>query len=222
MNGRDDQKLQVKEATDLVSLIGQDLALKRKGKEFVALCPFHDDKNPSMSVVPQKQIYHCFVCKAGGDVFNWMMNYHKMDFPQALEHLADRAGIQLKPLGSPAGGRRSIGADGLEVIIEDQGPSQRKRLLATNDLAQGFFRSTLSDPQRGATVRKYIEQRGISSEMVEQFKIGYAADSWDDLVATIRREGWDVDAFEMGGLVSLRVQPRDRRYTSAGAGRRCL
>jgi len=204
MNVRDDQKLQVREATDLVGLIGQDLALKRKGKELVAHCPFHDDTNPSLTVVPTKQIYHCFVCKAGGDVFSWMMNYHKMDFRQALEHLADRAGIQLEP---PRSTGMLIGPDGRPTADDEPAarrPGQRKRLLEANTLASGFFRSVLSNQAQGSVARSYIEQRGISSEMVEQFQIGCAPDSWDDLALKIQQSGWDTEAFLSAGLISPR------------------
>ena len=210
MNVRDDQKLQVKEATDLVGLIGQDLALKKKGREFVALCPFHDDSNPSLTVVPTKQIYHCFVCKAGGDAFSWMMNYHKMDFRQALEHLAERAGLQLEP---PRSAGRLIGPDGQPVADDEpagQRSSQRKGLLEANPLAAGFFRSMLSRPEQGAVARRYVEQRGISSEMAEQFQIGCAPDSWDELASKIQQSGWDTQTFLAAGLISPR--PRGEGY----------
>ena len=197
MNGREDQKLLIKQATDLVRLVGQDIALKRQGREFVALCPFHDDKHPSMTIVPQKQIYHCFVCKAGGDVFSWVMNYHKMDFAQALQHLADLAGIQLEAPGrgqwasSEASGQRS---------------GQRKQLLHANELALGFFQGLYRDAEHGAAARRYVVERGISAEMVESFQIGCAAEGWEHMVAAIRKHGWDLAAFEAAGLVS----PRDR------------
>ena len=204
MNVRDDQKLQIREATDLVGLVGQDLALKRKGREFVALCPFHDDSNPSLTVVPTKQIYHCFVCKAGGDVFSWMMNYHKMDFPQALAHLAERAGVQLEP---PRRTGRLIGPDGQPVADDEPSgkqSSQRKRLLEANTLAAGFFRSMLGHSAQGAVARRYIERRNISSEMIEQFQIGCAPDSWDELASKIQQSGWDTRAFLAAGLISPR------------------
>ena len=103
---REDQKLEVQQATDVVALIGEQLALKPKGKEFVCLCPFHDDSRPSMYVSPAKQIYKCFSCGAGGDAFSFVMNYHKMTFPEALKHLAQRAGIKLRAFsGSRSGGR---------------------------------------------------------------------------------------------------------------------
>ena len=204
MNGRDDQKLLIKEATDLVRLIGQDLALKRQGREFVALCPFHDDQRPSLTIVPQKQIYHCFVCKAGGDVFSWMMNYHKLDFPQALQHLADLAGIQLEPLRHDAGVGFAHGDAGIDAGGPD--PGGRKLLLETNGLALGFFQSLFRHAEQGTVARRYVDQRGISAEMVARFQLGCAADGWDAMVAAVRQRGWNVPAFEAAGLIS----PRNR------------
>ena len=98
---RDDLKRQVQEATDIIQLIGEQVTLRPKGKEFACLCPFHEDRNPSMFVSPQKQIYKCFVCGAGGDVFSFVMNYHKLSFPEAMKVLAERAGIELPDTRSP-------------------------------------------------------------------------------------------------------------------------
>jgi DNA primase len=85
----------VRDASDIVRVVGEHLALKAKGREYVGLCPFHDDHKPSMYVVPQKQLFHCFVCGAGGDVFTFVEKYHKMEFREALEYLAERGGIEL-------------------------------------------------------------------------------------------------------------------------------
>src|SRR5690606_28692777 len=92
-----DDRQRVLDATDIVQLIAEHVTLRPKGREYVGLCPFHDDHKPSMNVVPHKQIYHCFSCGAGGDAFAFVMNYHKMGFREALEHLAQRAGIELTP-----------------------------------------------------------------------------------------------------------------------------
>src|SRR5690625_6149964 len=95
MAASEHDKLQVQQATDIVRLIGEQVALKPKGREFLGLCPFHDDQNPSLHVSPVKQIYKCFSCGAGGDVFSFMMNYHKLSFPEALQFLAERGGIAI-------------------------------------------------------------------------------------------------------------------------------
>ena len=97
----EDQKIQIQQATDIVDLIGEQLQLQSKGREYVGLCPFHDDHRPSLQVSPAKQIYKCFSCNAGGDVFSWMTNYHKMTFPEALRFLAERAGVKLRSVVPP-------------------------------------------------------------------------------------------------------------------------
>lgn len=190
MNDRD-EILQVQQATDIVALIGEQVALKPKGREFSCLCPFHEDHNPSMFVSPQKQIFKCFVCGAGGDAFKFVMNYHKMTFPEALRHLADRAGIKLQPRGAAGSA---------------EGSSERQIIAEANDLALGFFGAMYRHPEVGAIARQYVAKRGISDKMLEQFQIGYAPDGWDALATAIQRNRWNRKAFELAGLVSLRKQ----------------
>ena len=157
---REDQKIQIQEATDLVALVGEQIALRPKGREHVGLCPFHDDRNPSMYVNPQKQIYKCFVCGAGGDAYSFVMNYHKMTFPEAMKYLADRAGIELV---------RESGIGGQEASDD------RKIIADANEKARKFFSAMLNDTEVGAVAQRYIEQRGISTEMVEHFgSLGWA------------------------------------------------
>ncbi|MAE63452.1 MAG: DNA primase, partial [Phycisphaeraceae bacterium] len=179
-----DQIHQVRQATDIVELIGQQIRIQPKGREFVALCPFHDDSNPSMTVSPTKQIYKCFACGAGGGAFDWMINYHKMTFPEALRFLAERAGITLERRGRESG---------------DQ-PNDRQRMSEATEHALGWFRATLGRPQ-GATARAYVEQRGISPEMVEQFQLGCAPDAWDDLAQDVAANRWDPRSFRSAGLI---------------------
>ena len=193
----DDEKIRVQEATDVVQLIGEHVSLRPRGKEFLGLCPFHDDKNPSMHVSPVKQIYKCFSCGAGGDVFSFVMNYHKLSFPEALRYLAERAGITLKPIqparssGLGAGGA-GIDAGGHPDVEQNPGGevSDRQKILTANDQAMRFFTAQLRDPQRGELAQRYLQERGISGEMVEAFQLGYAPDAWDTL--TLRVAGLKV------------------------------
>lgn len=192
---RDDQKNEVQQATDIVRLIGEQVSLKARGKEFLGLCPFHDDKNPSMHVSSAKQIYKCFSCGAGGDVFSFVMNYHKMSFPEALKLLAERAGIKLVQ-GSGVRGQGS----------GEDGPTDRERIARANAQAVEFFRALLRHPEHGQAARDYIAKRNISPDMTEAFQIGYAADRWDGLVMMVNEKSWDTKAFAMAGLIS----PRER------------
>ena len=187
---RDDQKNQVQQATDLVRLIGEQVALRPKGREFAGLCPFHEDKNPSMFVSPAKQIYKCFSCGAGGDAFTFVMQYHKMTFPEALRYLAERAGIKLETHGSHG--------------QDSDKPSERQLIAKANELALNYFRNQYADPQAGKIARDYASRRGIHPDMIEAFQIGYAPDSWDALAKSVEQQRWQRQGFELAGLVSPR------------------
>lgn len=185
------------DASDIVRVIGDCLALKQKGREFVGLCPFHDDHSPSMCVVPHKQIYHCFSCGAGGDVFSFVMNYHKMAFREALEFLAEKFGVTLTPW-VPRGG---AGAGSAE---SDSGSLSRADLLAANQTAAAYFRAIFNHPEHGRAARELVARRGLSPEMVELFQIGAGADKWDGLLLTIQSKGLDPGAFRAAGLLKAR------------------
>ena len=182
------------DATDLVRLIGDHVALRAKGREFVCLCPFHDDHTPSMYVVPHKQIYHCFACGAGGNAIDFMMRYHGMTYPESLRHLAERAGIELTPYR----GRRS------EDGSREEGEASREDIASANGMAQSFFRSVLNHAEHGRAARELLARRGISPEMVEEFGIGAAPDRWDGLVRTIEAKRLPIAPFVAAGLVKAR------------------
>lgn len=183
----------VLDATDIVRLVGEHVTLKARGREYVGLCPFHDDHKPSMYVVPNKGIYHCFSCGAGGNAFDFVMNYHKMDFLDALRLLADRAGIELTP--------RSPGALGAE---SGGGRDEVGALRAASAFAQEFFRAILRSPEHGAAARDTLRRRGVSDEMVEAFEIGAAPDRWDGLLLTVQKKGLDLGPFTRLGLFKKR------------------
>lgn len=167
-----DDRQRVLDATDIVQVVGEHVKLHAKGREFVGLCPFHDDHKPSMFVVPMKQIYHCFSCGAGGNSLDFVINFHKLEFREALQFLADRANIELTPHkraeNAPQPARSATRAD----------------LLAANAFANDFFRLLLKHPEKGAIGRAEIEKRGFTPETAERFQLGLAADAWDALVAT--------------------------------------
>ncbi len=167
----DDDKLRVLEASDIAQVIGEYVKLVPKGREFTCLCPFHDDRNPSMYVVPHKRMFHCFVCGAGGDVFTFVQKYHGLGFGEALKMLAERAGIELT--------RR-------RPEERERGGPSRGDLLDANRAAQAFFRAILDKHESGAAARALIERRGISPEMIEAFAIGASPDRWDGLLTYAR------------------------------------
>jgi DNA primase len=162
----------VLDATDLVALVGEHVQLKPKGREHVGVCPFHDDRSPSMTVVTHKGagFYKCFACGAAGNAIDFMMNYHKMEFIDALRSLAERAGIELRQARGdegPAGGRRA--------------------LLRANATAAGFFRKALAHPEHGAAARAALAERGIAPAMQERFALGAAPAGWDTFVRHLDR-----------------------------------
>ena len=162
------------EATDLVKLIGEHVPLQPKGREHVGVCPFHDDTKPSLSVVTHKgrPFYHCFACGASGDAVGFMMDYHKMTFPETLEALAERAGIELEH--APHAGPPSDPA------------TSKKALLRATEAASRWYRRRLLDETVGLEARQLLERRGIDDSMSEAFMLGIAPDAWDGLCSRIR------------------------------------
>lgn len=180
---------QVAQATDVVDLIGQYVALKKRGKEFVGLCPFHDDKRPSLNVSPAKQIFKCFACGAGGGVFQFLMLYEKLSFPQAVRTLAERAHIPL-----PA-----------EAAAPEPAGLGRNDLIAVTTFAARFFRTQLRSPA-GAEPLRYALGRGLSEESIDRFGLGYAPDSWDALLRAALAEGYSEQQLVAAGLVARREE----------------
>jgi len=187
-NGIDDVQ-RVRDASDIVRVVGEHVELRAKGREYMGLCPFHDDKKPSMYVVPAKQIYHCFSCGAGGDVFTFVQDYHKMTFREALKFLAERAGIKLESRG-----RRRTASDDADSV-------SRSVLLEANELADKFFRMILRHPEHGKAARELIERRGITQDMVDAFGLGAAPDRWDGLAMYLNEKSHKLDAFLNVGLL---------------------
>lgn len=184
-----DDVQRVRDASDIVRVVGEHIELRAKGREYLGLCPFHDDKKPSMNVVPAKQIFHCFSCGAGGDVFTFVQDYHKMTFREALKFLADRAGIKLESRG-----RRRSASDDAQSI-------DKSVLMEANELADKFFRSILRHPEHGRKARELIARRGISQDMADAFGIGAAPDRWDGLALFLAEKGRDFGPFISAGLL---------------------
>jgi DNA primase len=165
----------VLDATDIVALIGESVQLRPKGREHVGLCPFHNDRTPSLAVVSHKGsgFYKCFSCGAAGNAIDFMIAYHRMDFPEALRHLAQRGGVELQ--SNP---RTSAGGD--------DRPDSPSSLRRANEAAQRFFRRSL-ETDAGSTARAILAGRGISAEMSERFGLGVAPSGGDALVQYVDR-----------------------------------
>jgi DNA primase len=190
---RDDDKAKVKDASPIERVIGDVLALKPKGRELVGLCPFHEDRRPSMNVIPSKQIFHCFVCQTGGDVFTFVQKYHNMDFREALEYLAERANITLTPW-KPERGAAPV----------ETGQPTRPEMFRASATASEYFRKILQHPQHGVLAREVIAKRGLTPWAVEEFGLGASADRWDGLEVAVRSAHLDLAPFLSAGLFKKR------------------
>jgi len=187
---RDQAKATVKEAADIVQVIGEHVELKRTGNRFTGRCPFHSEKTPSFSVNPQGQFYHCFGCGEHGDVFSFMMKFHHMEFPEALKTLAQKFGVSLPE-------RRLSQAEQEQLRLRDA-------LYQANEEAVLIFQQALRHPQWGKNARAYLEQREIPQEYIEKYRLGYAPGpdqgGWQYLFDQLNAKGIKPAAIEQVGL----------------------
>ena len=167
----------IQQANDIVDVISEHIALKRKGREMLGLCPFHDDHSPSFNVSPTKQIFKCFACGAGGDVIKFIQMRENLTFPQALQRLADRAGIKVEPLHPRTSHEPRDTSH--EVDPND--------LARVNAWAAKYFVARLSDAEKGKEARKYIAERQLNDESLQKWQIGYAPASGTDLLEAAGR-----------------------------------
>ena len=184
-----DAVAEIRDRIDIVDLVqGYVPSLKRAGRSFKGLCPFHQEKTPSFIVFPDSQNFHCFGCGKGGDLFSFYMLIENTEFREALRELASRAGVTLDP-GAPPTPERD---------------ARRNRLVEINDLAATFFSHVLARAAHGEPGRRIIAERQVSPEMVERFNLGFAPDAWDALLNYLVARGvTGEDAFE-AGLVQQR------------------
>ncbi|BAF59087.1 MAG: DNA primase [Pelotomaculum sp.] len=180
--------------SDIVEVVSRYVSLRKKGKYFTGSCPFHSDRSPSFTVTPDKQIFHCFGCNAGGDVFKFLMLKENLTFYEAVSMLARRAGIALPAREDPAGPERD----------------RKKALLQRiNDLAKDFFYENLRRHEAAAEARRYLAERGLSGEVLDRFQIGFALPGWSALLDFLSRKGCQPhDAAEAG----LAVKGDSGRY----------
>ena len=183
----DDILSEVARASDIVEIVSSYFPLKRAGKDYKALCPFHPEKTPSFTVSPSKQIFKCFGCGRGGSVFNFVMAKENVTFPEAIRILAERAGIELKTRGGDNTQTRA-----------------RRQVRDVLDWATQFFERTLQHPVLGAPGREYLEARGIEPATVEAFRIGLAPDAWDGLLKAAARDNVPTALLAGAGLVMER------------------
>jgi len=180
-------KEEIKRAVDIVELIGQFVQLKRAGLNYIGLCPFHSEKAPSFSVSPSKQMFHCFGCKKGGDLFAFWMAYHQVSFPQAMKDLAEKYHISL-PDTQP--GRSGSGE-----------AARREALLKLNETAAQFYHQLLTRSDKGKAGRDYFVRRGIPADIIASFRLGYASDDWEGLSTFLKEKKVDPEKAVEAGLI---------------------
>lgn len=192
----DDNLEQIRAASDIVDVIGGYLPLKRAGANFVALCPFHKEKTPSFNVNPHKQIFHCFGCHKGGDVFTFVKEYENIGFVDAVRRLAERARIPLVSEQNPAA---------------QQSRHLKDQLLEIHEQLTQRWQNCLANEAAGQLARDYLAKRGVSAEAIKLFRLGAAPDTWDDTVNWARSKGHDLAIVEKAGLI-LKKEGGDRPY----------
>jgi DNA primase len=192
-----DVKARVLQATDIVELIGRSVALKKRGKDFVGLCPFHQEKTPSFHVNVARQYFRCFGCKKSGNAIDFVIEHNRVEFKDAMRILAEAAGIELPAWG---GGKKDAG--------------ERQVLLDAHSSACMFFEKLLAHPEQGKAARDYLAERGFNAESVKRFRIGLAPDSWDGLLKSPEMRKIMPPQMALAGL----VKPRERREGEGATG----
>ncbi len=190
-----DEVDQIRDKTDIVSLISEYVTVKKAGRNFKANCPFHNEKTPSFVISPERQIWHCFgSCNKGGDAYSFVMEYEKVDFPEALRMLAKRSGIELSQ-------SRDTGVTS----------SQKESFYRINALAKEYYHYILTKHKAGEKALSYLKKRGINEKLIESFKVGFAPRTQDGLVKylTQKKKHNIQDVIEAGLAFKKGVQPTD-------------
>jgi DNA primase len=183
---------EISERLDIVDIVGETVKLSRKGNRYWGLCPFHAEKTPSFSVTPERNMFYCFGCHAGGDIFSFVMKRDGLNFREALEMLAARAGVKLV---SNSGSREQ---------------EQNKKIIEVNQAAAEFYHQLLLS-QQGEGARKYLENRGIKAETIIAYKLGYAPDQWNKLEEYLLQKGFSQEYVKLSGLIK-RNENRNSYY----------
>lgn len=175
---------EIRSRCDIVDIISEYVSLKPAGKGFKALCPFHEEKTPSFMVSPEKQLFHCFGCGEGGNVFNFVMKFEKVDFFEAVKMLAKKAGVTL-----PTDEKK-----------ENFLYRQKERLYKLNSLVVNYYRECLFRTLRGKKIIDYLKKRGINDKTIEQYRLGYAPPEWDVLTNFLKKKGYSYEELIKAGL----------------------
>ena len=183
----EDKILEIKNAADIVDVVSENVLLKKTGKNYIGLCPFHSEKTPSFTVSPQKQIFYCFGCAAGGNVFSFIMKRDGITFPEAVQMLSRQYGVAI-PVQKMSDAQK-------------RHRSEREELLSVNRQAMDFYHKVLLNPALGKQAAAYLKKRGITQETIRTFRIGYAPDGWNNIVNFFLKIKMSLDIVEKAGLI---------------------
>lgn len=182
---------EMRQRMDLVAFVEQVTPLTRVGSNFKACCPFHDEKTPSFHINASKQLFHCFGCGVGGSVYNFIMLYHHLSFPEALEFVAKETGTDLEP------------------FKKNKQPQDHKNIRSLLDYASNKFHSYLVDHKRAQKARDYLKNRDVSFEAIETYALGYVPEGWDNLVKALARDGKSMQLAVKAGLIAKKKSSSD-------------
>ncbi len=192
---------QIRQNADIINLASQYTTLRKRGTKYVGLCPFHSEKTPSFTIDPEKQLYHCFGCGVGGDIFTLIMEKENLSFPETLKHLAQKYNIPLPQ-------KKKLSPQLLKL---------EEKLYKINEDALAFFKKNLFNTEEGKKAIGYLQERHISDEIIQKFKIGYALNSWDSLISFFQRKKVSPKILEKAGLVIF--NPKKNSYYDRFRGR---
>jgi DNA primase len=180
---------QIRDANDIVDLISEYVPLKKRGKNYVGLCPFHTEKDPSFNVIPTKQIFYCFGCQEGGNVIHFLMKHEKLGFVEAVKLLAKRANISLP-----------------KRTVDRQKGQALDKLYYANEVANEYFRKSFYREEPGKKARQYLNKRGFDPEIIKQFSLGYAPDDWEGFIRFAKTKDMEMEVLNQAGLVVPRSE----------------
>ncbi|MGI9292432.1 MAG: DNA primase [Pseudomonadales bacterium] len=194
MPGRIPQEFidQLLDRVDIVDVIDSRVSLRKSGRNFMACCPFHDEKTPSFSVQPEKQFYHCFGCGAGGNAIGFLMEYERLEFPVAVEQLAAKCGLEVPR----------------ETIEQREQTEKKHNLYDALTQTDRFYRRQLRDHKQATKAVAYLKERGLSGDIAAQFGVGYAPPGWESLLSEVKTDNDKVELLLQSGMLVSRDENR--------------